>query len=85
MTQERTIIVLGGGIGGVVAASLLRKKLPREHRVVLVEREANHTFAPSFLWLMTDLRTPEKIRRPLAKLDRLDVERFQARSNTSIR
>ncbi|ALP53728.1 pyridine nucleotide-disulfide oxidoreductase [Candidatus Tenderia electrophaga] len=75
--QGKTILILGGGIGGVVAASLLRKKLPREHRVVLIEREANHVFAPSFLWLMTGLRTPEKISRPLAKLDKLGIERIQ--------
>ena len=29
------------------------RKLSAEHRVVLVERNAEHAFAPSFLWLMT--------------------------------
>lgn len=76
-SQGKTILILGGGIGGVVAASRLRKKLPREHRVVLIERELNHAFAPSFLWLMTGLRTPEKISRPLAKLDQLGIERIR--------
>ena len=76
-TQGKTILILGGGIGGVVAASRLRKKLRPEHRVVLIEREANHVFAPSLLWLMTGLRTSEKISRPLAKLERLGIERIQ--------
>jgi sulfide:quinone oxidoreductase len=66
MAQGKTILILGGGIGGMVAASRLRKKLPREHRVVLVEREANYVFQPSFLWLMTGLRTEKKISRPLS-------------------
>ena len=57
MKQGKTILVLGGGIGGIVAASNLRKGLSREHRVVLVEREERYAFAPSFLWLMTGLRT----------------------------
>ena len=76
-TQGKTILILGGGIGGVVAASRLRKKLRCEHRLVLIEREANHVFAPSFLWLMTGLRTAEKISRPLAKLEKLGIERVQ--------
>jgi sulfide:quinone oxidoreductase len=64
----KTVLVLGGGIGGIVASTRLRKQLPREHRVVLIEREVDYVFAPSFLWLMTGLRRREKISRPLANL-----------------
>ena len=77
MATGKTILVLGAGIGGLVAAGRLRKKLAREHRVVLIDREADHVFAPSFLWLMTGLRTREKISRPLAKLRRRGVELIQ--------
>jgi sulfide:quinone oxidoreductase len=70
----KTVLVLGGGIGGVVAASRLRKLLGREHRVVLVEREANHLFQPSLLWLMLGWRTPEQIQRPIARLARRGIE-----------
>ena len=44
---------LGGGVGGVVAASAPRRELASEDPVVLVERSAKHTFWPSLLWLMT--------------------------------
>ena len=74
MSAGKTVLVLGGGIGGIVVATRLRKKLPREHRVVLIEREASFAFSPSFLWLMTGLRTPEKILRPLSKLRKRGVE-----------
>ncbi|GMQ95855.1 MAG: FAD/NAD(P)-binding oxidoreductase [Gammaproteobacteria bacterium] len=74
MSAGKTVLVLGGGIGGIVAATRLRKKLPREHRVVLIERETSYVFSPSFLWLMTGLRTPEKISRPLSKLNKRGVE-----------
>ncbi|GMQ90298.1 MAG: FAD/NAD(P)-binding oxidoreductase [Gammaproteobacteria bacterium] len=74
MSARKTVIVLGGGIGGIVIATRLRKKLPREHRVVLIEREASFAFSPSFLWLMTGLRTPEKIMRPLSKLRKRGIE-----------
>lgn len=77
MANGKTILILGGGIGGVVTATRLRKKLPREHRVVLVEREPNYVFQPSFLWLMTGARSAEKISRPLNKLDKLGIERIQ--------
>ena len=74
MTTGKTIVVLGGGIGGVVAASLLRKRLARTHRVVLVERETQHVFAPSLLWLMTGARRARQISRPLAPLARSGIE-----------
>jgi sulfide:quinone oxidoreductase len=71
---SKTILVLGGGIGGIVAASLLRKALPRAHRVVLVERETQHVFSPSLLWLMTGQRAPADISRPLDALQKRDIE-----------
>jgi sulfide:quinone oxidoreductase len=74
MTQAQTILVLGGGVGGLVTANTLRRLLPREHRVVLVEREANHVFTPSLLWLMTGRRRAEQIRRPLERLRRKGIE-----------
>jgi len=69
-----TTLVLGGGIGGMVAANEIRRQLPSAHRVVLVEKNAQHAFAPSFLWLMTGDREPNQVRRPLAGLLRRGVE-----------
>lgn len=46
MVHGKTILVLGGGIGGVVAATHLRRLLPHEHRVILIEREFRHVFSP---------------------------------------
>lgn len=74
MSRSKTILILGGGIGGIVAATRLRKKLSRDHRVVLVERETNYVFSPSLLWLMTGLRTPAKISRPLSRLKKRGIE-----------
>lgn len=70
----KTVMVLGGGIGGVVAATRLRKLLGREHRVLLVEREADHLFQPSLLWLMLGWRRPEQIQRPIGRLARRGIE-----------
>jgi sulfide:quinone oxidoreductase len=76
--MNSTTVVLGGGVGGMVAANEIRRQLPSAHRVVLVERNAEHAFAPSFLWLMTGDREPHQVRRPLAELLRRGVELVQA-------
>jgi sulfide:quinone oxidoreductase len=70
----KTILILGGGIGGEVVARRLRRQLSREHRVVLVEREANHLFQPSLLWLMLGWRTAESITRPVERQARHGIE-----------
>ena len=74
MNKSRTILVLGGGVGGLVVAHELRRLLPTEHRVILVDREPRFVFAPSLLWLMTGNRTAERISRPLAPLKRKGIE-----------
>ncbi|MEE8342628.1 MAG: FAD/NAD(P)-binding oxidoreductase, partial [Gammaproteobacteria bacterium] len=74
MATGKTILVLGGGTGGIVTASRLRNKLPREHRVVLIERSADYVFEPSLLWLMTGLRRRENISRPLTRLEKQGIK-----------
>ena len=44
----KTTVILEGGVGGLVTASELRKKLGKEHRVILVDREGKH------IWVRTD-------------------------------
>ena len=78
MTNEgKTILVLGGGVGGLVAAHELRKQLPRPHRVVLIERSTTHLFSPSLLWLMIGQRKPQAISRPLTPLTQKGIEVIQ--------
>ena len=76
--SSKTIVILGGGVGGLVAANELRRHLPHEHRIALVEKNPQHAFAPSFLWLMTGDRRPEQIVRPVRDLVRPGVEVIQA-------
>ncbi len=84
MADSKTILVLGGGVGGVATARALRKRLPRQHRVVLVDRERDHVFAPSLLWLMVGQRTADAITRPLTRLARRRASTFaSATSSTS--
>ena len=74
MAEEKTVLVLGGGIGGIVAAVELRKRLPKRHRVILADREARHLFQPSLLWVMTGARREWQIVRPLDRLRKSGIE-----------
>lgn len=74
----KTIVIVGGGVGGIIVSNELRRNLPLSHRIVLIEKNAVHTFAPSYLWLMTGDRTPEKISTPLKSLVRDGIEVIHA-------
>lgn len=74
MTHPQTVLILGGGIGGLATARALRSRLASRHRVVLVERERQHLFAPSLLWLLTGDRRADQIQRPLSELVPRGVE-----------
>lgn len=76
--ESKTVLILGGGIGGIVTANRLRQYLPRQHRIVMVERNEQHAFAASFLWLMIGDRKPEQITRPLRQMVRRGVEVIHA-------
>ena len=70
----KTVLILGAGIGGLVAASRLRRMLNKEHRVILVDRSPIFTFAPSFSWVMLGQRKVERISRDLRRLERKGIE-----------
>ena len=70
----QTVLVVGGGIGGIATANRLRRRLDRRHRVVLINREPDFTFAASYLWVMTGDRRPDQVTRPLRRLERRGIE-----------
>ena len=62
------IVVLGAGISGHVAASHLRRKLSKDHEVVVVSPNANYQWIPSNIWVGIGRIKSEKILFPLAPL-----------------
>ena len=74
----RSVVVLGGGVGGLVAANELRRRVDPRDRVVLVEREARYVLQPSLLWLMVGRRRRDQIERPLRSLLAGGVELLEA-------
>jgi sulfide:quinone oxidoreductase len=74
----RTVLVLGGGIGGLVTANELRRRLDPADRVVVIERERRHLFQPSLLWMMVGRRRRDQIERPLRELLAPDIRLIEA-------
>ncbi len=70
----KTILILGGGVGGIVTANALRKQLGADHRVIVVDKRAEYVFTPSLLWVMVGWRRPQQITKDLRRLLRPDVE-----------
>lgn len=70
---RKNIVVLGGGSGGVVAATELGRRVGHEHNVILVDRNPFHVYMPSLLAVMTGDRRAEDITRDLSRLKRFNV------------
>jgi len=74
----KNIVVLGGGVGGIVAANRLRKKLSREHQVFLIDRRSQYEFTPSYLWVMLGWREPNQIMKDLSRLNKKGISYINA-------
>lgn len=71
----KTILILGGGWGGLAVAYRLRSQLGPEHRVVVIEKNTKFSLGPVNLWIMTgDRKYPDDVERPLSSLARKDIE-----------
>jgi len=70
----KTVLIVGGGTGGLVAAHRLRRMLAKEHRVVLVDRSPQYSFAPSYTWVMLGKRNGPRITRDLRSLTKKGIE-----------
>ncbi len=72
--MDKKIVILGGGTGGLVAANRLRKASGKDTEIVLVDKEKNHLFNPSLLWLTVGWRNREQIQKPLSLLERKGIK-----------
>lgn len=75
---DHTVVVLGGGTGGLVAARRLRRRLDPADRVVVIDRAPTFQFAPSLLWVMTGARRPAQISTDRGRLRRAGIEVLHA-------
>jgi sulfide:quinone oxidoreductase len=78
LNGRKRIVILGGGCGGVVAATNLGRKLGADHDVILIDRRPDHLFMPAFLFLMTGSRQPADLSRSLRRLEKRNVRFIQS-------
>jgi len=78
VNRRKRIVILGGGCGGVVAATNLGRKLGADHEVILVDRRPDHIFMPAFLFVMLGARQPREISRSLSHLEKRNVKVIQS-------
>jgi sulfide:quinone oxidoreductase len=60
------IVILGAGVSGHVAASHLRRKLSKEHEVLVVSPNSNYQWIPSNIWVGIGRMRSKQILFPLA-------------------
>lgn len=71
--SRANIVVLGGGSGGVVAASHLGHTLGKDHNVTLIDQRPEHVFQSSYLWMTIGRREPSDISRDLTAVGKRHV------------
>lgn len=76
--MTKSVLILGGGIGGLVAANELAHKLGRTHRITLIDRSPKHIYSASFPWIMRGWRRPEQAVKDLRRMIRPEVELVQS-------
>ncbi|TAL57163.1 MAG: NAD(P)/FAD-dependent oxidoreductase [Bacteroidetes bacterium] len=73
--MNKTILILGGGWGGLTAAHALRGMLASEYRIAVIEKRQSFVFYPSFIRAIIGEKTDlNYIESPLKKLLRKDIE-----------
>jgi sulfide:quinone oxidoreductase len=76
--STKTVLVLGGGVGGLTAATHLRRLSPTGLRTVVIERKQTFSSCMSKLWVMTgERRDPGEGERELAGLASTGIEFVQ--------
>jgi sulfide:quinone oxidoreductase len=73
------IVVLGGGVGGTLAANLVARKLKPEIRrgeasVTVVDEKGEHVYQPGYMYIAMGNERPERLKRPERSLLDREVE-----------
>jgi sulfide:quinone oxidoreductase len=73
--EGKTVLVLGGGIGGLAVAHHLRKALPPEHRIVVVEKGSTfYIRALNMRIIAGEMKHPGEGERGLSELESRGIE-----------
>jgi len=65
--MRKRVVILGGGTGGTLAANRLRRELPDDVTITVVDRDDDHLYQPGLLFVPFGLAQPEGIVRSRAR------------------
>src|SRR5690554_491996 len=68
------IVILGGGVGGLTIGTRLRRLLPREKKVIVIDRLEKQYYYPGLPWLISGARKPEDLYRSLSILPKKGIQ-----------
>lgn len=78
VTGGRSILILGGGFGGLTAANDLRKRLGREHKITVVDKQPRFVMGLSKLWILTGRKSLGEVSGDLNLLNSKGIRFVQA-------
>lgn len=82
----KRLVILGGGTAGTLAANKLRRRLPQDWSITVVDRDDMHLYQPGLLLLPFGVYKPRDLLKPrdrflhrgvdlvLAEIDRIDPD-----------
>ena len=70
----KRILILGAGFGGLAAATMLRKGLDPDHRIIIVDRKKSFMMGLVKLWILEGSRKLEESQTPLEMLNKKGIE-----------
>jgi len=73
VSEDRNIVIVGGGFAGTTVATELERRLPAGHRVVLISEESYTTFNPMLAEVVGASVFPEHVVAPIRQM--LDASR----------
>ncbi len=65
--MAKRVVILGGGTGGTLAANRLRRELPDNVTITVVDRDDDHLYQPGLLFVPFGLAQPEGMVRSRAR------------------
>jgi NADH dehydrogenase len=68
MSEDRNIVIVGGGFAGTTAATALERRLPAGHRVILISEESYTTFNPMLAEVVGASVFPEHVVAPIRQM-----------------
>ena len=77
--MKKTILVLGGGIGGISTAKEISRKIGNEDginlaRILVFEKEEQNVFGPSLTWLMVGKRDRDDVQKDTEDIESRGIE-----------